>query len=180
MKSVIASRIEKISSAVVSDAMRRIAGTGNFPRDAEFAYQENLDPDDKDLKKEYEDVVGHEVDWDDHDYVEEYKNWVYDLENQYTSDAYSEVKQAIDYLPDYKFWEVELGDGYYAGFYVRIVEKDNYYDDDDDDDGITSESEYDKVYEAVKKIAKDYGMKAYGHVGTFSNGESIYRLTEID
>lgn len=271
MKNILAFRIQKIARAVVADAVKRIAGTGNFPADADFAFQADYDPDDKEIQQWYEDETGGTIDWDDSESVNAYKEWVYQREADDDSEVYDEVKSAVDELPTYAFWDVELGDGYYAGFYLRISDKDSSWVYENEADGILEDlgastddpsvfysskveaeqairdairtnlyveadselgkkvfdwiaddlrqipdewvedfdeaevgdwyvardisddgglielvdeyfkdKEYDEVYEAVKKIAKDNGMKSYAHGGAFSNGETIYSLNDID
>ena len=273
MKSIFASRVDKIAKAVVADAIRRTAGTGNFPADADFAFQADYDPDDTEIQQWYEDNTGETIDWDDSESVDEYKEWIYQKEADDDSEVYDEVKSAIDDLPTYAFWAIELDSGYYAGFCLRIIDKDSRWVYEDEADGILEDlgastddpsivyvskeeaeqairdairtnlyveadselgkkvfnwiaddlrqisdelvedidiegveagdwyvardvsddhglielvdeyfkdKEYDEVYNAVKRIAKDNGMKSYAHGGTFSNGETIYRLNDID
>jgi len=273
MKNILSSRIQKIAKAVVSEAMKRIANTGNFPADADFAFQADYDPNDKEIQNWYEDATGETIDWEDGDSVDEYESWVRQTEADDDSEAYREVKSSLEELPTYAFWEVEQDSGYYAGFYLRITDKDYGWVYENEADGILEDlgastddpsivyvskdeaeqairdairtnlaveadselgkkvfdwiaddlrqipdelvedididgveagdwyvardvsddhglielvdeyfknKEYDEVYNAVKKIAKDNGMKSYAHGGTFSNGETIYRLNDID
>ncbi len=271
MKTMIVARVEKIAKAVVADAMRRTAGTGNFPSDADFAFQADYDPNDKEIQNWYEDATGETIDWEDGDSVDEYESWVRQTEADDDSEAYREVKSAIEGLPTYNFWDVELDSGYYAGFYLRIIDKDYGWVYENEADGILEDlgastddpsvfysskeeaeqairdairtnldieadselgkkvfdwvaddlrqipdewvedfddvevgdwyvardisndrglielvdeyfkyKEYNEVYKAVKQIARDNGMKSYAHGGTFSNGETMYELHDID
>ena len=110
-------------------------------------------------------------------------------------DDYYEVECIKEQLADFndklKHFEVSLWSGYYEGWQFDVKQSDEYWDyddlptmtDDDADyyygdtaDNIRAEFEQDlKNIRAFLNECKANGYKELGVVGTFSNGETVYR-----